>query len=333
MDPVYIPSRGRYRTISTHKHFDRVGMTNWYYIVEPFEQIKYIKALQAEGKELIAKGKLTQGERLADEAAFHVVPFDPDIFKEAYDEVENPKGFQYLDDMGWKPGLTTGPGPARNAINDYARELGLSHYYMMDDDILGFSVDSFYFQKGLYVKGSKNKREHQRLNPVKCFELFERLLDKFENVGHAEFEKAGMAMNHRQNKHFSLNSKTYSCIRIRTDLNVPWRSRWNDDVEFSLQAERKGYVNVSSKVISYATPDSQQQAGGMTESFAQVGTKDKVAYLVKAYPDVAQLTLHYGRIHHIVSYARFQQPLILKPGATMDDLVYELTTLDLPEED
>lgn len=327
MDPVYIPSRGRYKTISTHRHFDRVGNHNWYYFVEPFEQIKYIKALKEEGAKLAKAGKVDQGERLADEAAFHVVPFDPDIYKEAYDAETNPHGFQYLDDMGWKPGLTTGPGPARNGINEYARSLGQSHYYMMDDDILGFSIDSFYCQKGTFVKATKTKPEHQRLNPVMVFELFERFLDKFQNVGHAEFEKAGMAMNHRQNKHFSLNSKTYSCIRIQTELPVPWRSRWNDDVEYSLSAERKGYVNVSSKIISYATPDSQSQAGGMTESFAQVGTKDKVAYLVKAYPDVAQLTLNYGRIHHLVAYSRFKQPLILKPGATLDDLVYDLDTL------
>jgi len=314
MDPVYIPSRGRYKTISTHKHFVRDGMMDWYYVVEAHDQINYIKALEAEGIE---------------NAAFHVLPFDVDKYKEPYDKENNTSGFQYFDNEGWKPGLTTGPGPARNAIHQMAKDRGVSHYYMLDDDITGFAVDSFFFQKGVYARPTKTKKGGQRLSIVKCFELYERFLDKFENVGHAEFEKTGMALNHRQNKHFAVNAKTYSCIRIRTDLEIPWQSRWNDDVVFSLTAEKRGFVNVSSKIISYSTPESQQQAGGMTEAFNSVGTKDKVAFLVKAFPDVSVQTLLYGRIHHLVSYARFDQDLILKPDVTFDDLVYDLDELKI----
>ena len=122
MDPIYIPSRGRYKTISTHKHFDRCGMKEWYYVVEKFDYINYVHALEEQGIE---------------DASFHVIPFDTSIFKEPYDAETNPLGFQYLDDLGWKPGLTTGPGPARNAIHQIAKERGLEHYYMMDDDIVG----------------------------------------------------------------------------------------------------------------------------------------------------------------------------------------------------
>jgi len=316
MDPIYIPSRGRYKTISTHKHFDRCGMKEWYYVVEKFDYINYVHALEEQGIE---------------DASFHVIPFDTSIFKEPYDAETNPLGFQYLDDLGWKPGLTTGPGPARNAIHQIAKERGLEHYYMMDDDIVGFQIDAFHCRKGVYTQARKNKNEDERLNIVKVFELFERLLDKYDNIGHAEFEKSGMAMNHRQNKHFSKNCKTYSCIRIRTDLDIPWRSRWNDDVVFSLDAEKRGYVNVSSKIIAYATPDSQQQAGGMTEAFKEVGTIDKVSYLVKAHPDVSKLTLLYGRLHHQVSYGRFKQPLVLKDDVSLDDLVYDLDDLGIEQ--
>lgn len=309
MDSIYIPSRGRFRTMSTHKHFERKGMKKWFYVVEPFEMVQYINALAAEGIE---------------NPEYHVLPFDTDVYKEPYDPISNPKGYEYFDEHGWKPGLTTGPGPARNALIDFARERGEKHLWMMDDDIILFTVDAFYFQKGVHTKGNRSKPSHERIDLIKSFELFERLLDKYDNVGLAEFEKSGMAMNHRRNKHLAIGGKTYSCIRINTEIDIPWRSRYNDDVVYSLDYLKRGYVNVSSKIIAYATPESQKQAGGMTESFKSVGTKDKVAYLVKAFPDVAKLALKFGRIHHQVSYNRYKNPLVLRQGASLDDLVFDL---------
>lgn len=314
MDSVYIPSRGRYKTMSTHRHFERKGMKNWYYVVEPFELLEYINALAAEGIENPEQ---------------HVLAFDPDVYKEPFHPVTNPKGYEYFDEFGWKPGLTTGPGPARNALIDFARERGEKHLWMMDDDIVLFAVDAFYFQKGVYTKGTKNRPGHERIDLIKCFELFERFLDKYDNVGLAEFEKSGMAMNHRRNKHLAIGGKTYSCIRINTEINIPWRSRYNDDVVYSLDYLKRGYVNVSSKIIAYATPESQQQAGGMTSAFKELGTLDKVRHLVKAFPDVSKLALKYGRIHHQVAYNRFKNPLILRESASLDDLVFDLDSLGI----
>ena len=314
MDSVYIPSRGRYKTMSTHTHFERKGMHNWFYVVEPFEMVLYINALRDMG--------IKDPEQ-------HVLAFDPHVYKEPYDPITNPKGYEYFDEHGWKPGMTTGPGPARNALIDFARERGEKHCWMLDDDIVLFAVDAFYFQKGVYTKGTSKKDAEERIDLIKTFELFERFLDKYENVGLAEFEKSGMAMNHRRNKHLAIGGKTYSCIRINTEIDIPWRSRFNDDVVYSLDYLKRGYVNVSSKIVAYATPESQQQAGGMTESFKSIGTMDKVRHLVKAFPDVSKLALKYGRMHHQVAYNRFKTPLILRQDASLDDLVFDLNSLDL----
>lgn len=322
MDPIYIPSRGRSATASTHRHFEVFGHHDWTYVVEPHDQLNYIRMLMREG---------------IDNPFDHVYVFDVDTYKEPYDPVDNPKGYNYFDDLGWKPGLTTGPGPARNAIHDLARERGQEHYYMMDDDILNFGVDAFFFQKSVYT--TVGGKISTRIHLVKMFELFERWLDKYENVGLAEFEKAGMAMNHRKNTHIATNCKTYSCIRIPTFMDSPWEGRYNDDVCASLNVLRKGYVNVSSKLVGYQTPETQQQAGGMTEAFASIGgTFDKVAYLLKAYPDVSRMALKFGRIHHQVSYLKYNKnPLIFKDGVSLDDLVFHLedacqTTFDNKEE-
>lgn len=318
MDSIYIPSRGRYKTIATHRHFEAKGMHNWFYVVEPFETVAYINAL---------------GDKGVKNPESHVLTFDPHVYKEPYDPETNPKGFEYFDEKGWMPGLTTGPGPARNAALDFAREKGEKHIWLMDDDIYSFSIDCFYFQKNVMTTPTKNFPTKERIDLIKCFELLERLSDKYENIGLVEFEKGGMAINHRKNRQFGIGGKAYTCMRINTEVNIPWRSRFNDDVVYSLDYLKRGYVNLSSKMISYNTPESQQQAGGMTESFKVLGTMDKVRHLIKAFPDVSKLDLRFGRIHHRVAYNRYRNPLILKHGANLDDLVFDLEKAGLTLDD
>lgn len=306
MDTVFIPSKGRYSNCATHKNLEAFDIHNWVYVVEPQEYDKYVAALRAD--------KIWKPET-------HVWAFNLEMFKSPKSK-EHPLGFEYLDDYGWKDGLTTGPGPARNAIQWIARKMGLKHYWMMDDDIANFCCDAFFFQKACWTRDRKTAEPTSwRFNLKNYFELYESFLDKYENVGLAEIEKQGLVQNHRKNRHFSFNCKTYSCIRFRTDIDIPWRSRYNDDVVISLDYEHHGYTNVSSKIITYMTPDSQSQAGGMTEAFHQEGTLRKVKYLLKAFPEVSFFALKFGRFHHLVDYSRYQQPLIYTSnGDSLDDL-------------
>ena len=300
MDSIYIPSRGRYRTMSAHRHFHRYGVENWYYVVEPFDYANYVNALNEEG--------IAEPEK-------HVLMFDVDTYKTPYHEYRNPKGFRYEDEFGWDPGMTTGPGPARNALIDFARERGESHCWMMDDDIQGFGINAFHIQKAVHARGE------ERLNIVEIFELYERLLDKYENLGAAEMDKQGINMNHTKNFHFAVGTKTYTCIRINTALDVPWRGRWNDDVIYSLDYLWRGYVNLSSKIISYLTPNTATQAGGMTEAFKKVGTIDKAGLPKKLFPAVSDVVFKYSREHHQIEYGKIEKELILKDGSNLDDLI------------
>jgi hypothetical protein len=253
----------------------------------------------------------------------HVFAFDVDRFKSPRSK-NHPDGFDYCDDLGWRPGLTTGPGPARNALHQLAIDMGIKTYWMMDDDIVSFSIDAFYFQKNIWTKDLANGGvKERRMSLVDIFDLYERFLDKFDNIGLAEIDKQGLVQNHRKNSHFSVNCKTYTCIRFRTDgPKIPWRSRFNDDVMISLDYEKRGFVNVSSKILSYQTPDTQKQAGGMTEAFHQEGTLRKVKYLVKQYPETTFAILKFGRIHHFVDYSKFRQSLVKKLGPeTIEDIM------------
>lgn len=309
MDTVFIPSKGRASNCQTHRNLEAFDIHNWLYLVEPDDYWNYIHRLRDDGV-------------YAPES--HVYAFDVERFKSPLSP-EHPDGYDYCDPYGWKPGLTTGPGPARNAMHQLALDMGLKHYWMMDDDIVNFAVDCFFFQKSVWTKDVQDggiKKRRISLNDF--FELYERFLDKFSNIGMAELDKQGLAQNYRKNVHFAVNSKAYTCIRFGTEgPRIPWRSRFNDDVMASLDHEKRGMVNVSCKMISYQTPDTQSQAGGMTEAFKQEGTLRKVRYLVKQYPEVSFATLKYERIHHLVHYAKFTQEMVRKPG--VED-VRDLTT-------
>ena len=306
MDTIFIPSKGRAKNCQTHRNFEAFDMHDWIYVVEPQEYWDYVQRLRRDGVYM---------------PETHVYAFDLQTFKSPLSE-DNPLGYDYMDDFGWRQDLTTGPGPARNALHHLAKELGLKHYWMMDDDIAMFSIDGFFCQKGVWTKDKQDGGvENSRLSLIDVFELYERMLDKFSNIGLAEMDKQGLVQNHRKNCHFSVNCKAYSCIRFSTDIDIPWRSRYNDDIMISLDYEKRGYVNVSSKAVSYMTPSSQSQAGGMTEAFHQEGTLRKVKYLVKAYPEHSFFTLRYGRFHHFVDYSKYDQTLHRRDGLEwLDDL-------------
>lgn len=307
MDTVYIPSRGRAYTRKSHQHLERYGMHNWFYLVEPFEYVDYVLGLREEGIE---------------DAERHVLVFDVDEYKAAYIEGENPKGFMYEDDRHWEEGLTTGPGPARNAMLDIARARGESHCWMWDDDIQAFAVNAFHYQRQTYTMGNKSKPAEERVNVVKALELYERLLDKYDNLGTAEFDKSGLSYNHKENRHFAVGAKTYTCIRINTAIDIPWRGRRNDDVLYSLDYLWRGLVNLSSKVLVYVTPapDNEKVAGGMEHD-----NLEKAEMVAALYPTVASVT--YKKVkrgaHHHVAYNKIQTELIFKDGANLDDLFLE----------
>ena len=310
MDTTFIPSRGRSSNCNTHRNLEAFDIHNWVYVVEPDDYWAYVRRLRDDG---------------VYEPESHVYAFDLERFKSPRD-ADHPDGFDYCDDLGWQPGLTTGPGPARNALHQLAIDMGLKHYWMMDDDIQSFTIDAFFFQKNIWTKDIANggvREKRMSLNDIFC--LYQRFLDKFENIGLAEIDKQGLVQNHRKNSQFSVNCKTYTCIRFRTDgPKIPWRSRFNDDVTISLDYEKRGFVNVSSKILAYQTPDTQAQKGGMTEAFHQEGTLRKVKYLVKSYPETTFAILKFGRIHHFVDYSKFRQRLARKPGyERIDDLMPE----------
>lgn len=305
MDTVYIPSRGRAYTRKSHEHLQRYGMTNWAYLVEPFDYVDYVRGLREDGIE--------DPER-------HVLMFDTEVYKSPYREFTNPKGFQYEDERFWEEGLTTGPGPARNAMLDIARDRGESHCWMWDDDIQSFSINAYYWQPQTYTQGSKNREARERINVVEALELFERLLDKYSNLGTAEFDKSGLSRNHEKNRHLAQGAKSYTCMRINTAVDTPWRGRRNDDVIYSLDYLQRGLVNLSSRIIVYNTPlpDNDKTGGGMEHD-----NLEKAQAVVNLYPFLASVS--YTKVqrgaHHHVEYGKVHTELALKDGASLDDLV------------
>lgn len=305
MDMVYIPSRGRAYTRKSHQHLQRYGMMNWAYLVEPFDYVDYVRGLREDGIE---------------DAERHVLIFDTEVYKSPYREFTNPKGFQYEDERFWEEDLTTGPGPGRNAMLDIARERGESHCWMWDDDIQSFSINAFYWQPQTYTQGSKNREARERINVVEALELFERLLDKYSNLGAGEFDKSGLSRNHEKNRHIATGAKAYTCMRMNTAIDIPWRSRRNDDVVLTLDYLHRGLINLSSRIIVYNTPapDNDNITGGMIHD-----NREKAQAVVNLYPFLSSISFKKVKrgAHHHVDYNKIHSELALKDGVSLDDLV------------
>ena len=102
--PIFIPSKGRYKSRLTSKWWDKLGI---YYrlIVEPDEYDLYLQEVKDEKKLVVL-------------------------------DMDYKKNYEYCDDF--KLEKTSGSGPARNFIWDLAEKEGHEWHWIMDDNITSF---------------------------------------------------------------------------------------------------------------------------------------------------------------------------------------------------
>ena len=122
------------------------------------------------------------------------------------------------------------------------------------------------------------------------------------------------------------NSKIYSCILIRNDLDQildeKWRGKYNEDVDLVLRVLKKGLPTIGFQSFTCK----KEKTGGMTGGNSQIysgtesnkfdGFQKKFDSLLEQHPDVVkQMKKHKdGRPHHNVDYKPFKDnKLIILP--------------------
>ena len=118
-------------------------------------------------------------------------------------------------------------------------------------------------------------------------------------------------MSHQ--KPYTMNTRIYSFILNRNDLDYRWRGTWNEDTDLSLRILKDGWCTVQFNQMLAAKMTTQKVKGGNTaEFYKDNGTFLKSKMLENMHPDVAKVVWKFSRWHHEVDYSGFKQELKIK---------------------
>lgn len=212
--------------------------------------------------------------------------------------------------------------PARNFVLHHSRANGDYRHWILDDNIKMYS--RHYNNERIIVCGGS------------AFRTVEDYADRYTNVklcGHQY--KMFVPPTQMSTKAYTLNTRVYSSMLIRNDIEFEWRGKYNEDVDLSLQVLKNGDPTLLFNCFLADKEETLIQKGGNTDSiYLADGVKAKAEALQAQHPDVAKVVTRYGRIHHQVNYHPFKKNPLIKKEVLDDEVDYKLELkliTDLPK--
>ena len=194
--------------------------------------------------------------------------------------------------------LGLGGIPARNWCWEHAISENHAFHWILDDNIDGFA------------RLNNNYRTPCKSGAI--FRAAEDFCDRYENIGQAGFQYRFFVTDREKVPAFRLNTRIFSCILIRNDLNLRWELRYNEDVDLSIRILQSGWCSVLFNAFLQNKAGTQKMKGGNTEDYKKDGTKVKSQVLIDRHPDLASMVYRYGRWHHRVDFDVFRSNMLKK---------------------
>jgi hypothetical protein len=211
-------------------------------------------------------------------------------------------------DKGWGGSI-----PARNFVWEHAISLGAERHWIIDDNIRGF------------YRLNRNKKVEVTDGTI--FRAAEDFVDRYENVGIAGFNYYMFAKHRDELPPFLPNTRIYSCILIKNDLDlrmperrigdttVPaceyprWRGRYNEDTDLSIRAMKQGLCTVLFySFLCYKEATMTMKGGNTDELYSTTGGRlDMADSLIAQHPDIVRLSWKFDRWQHRVDYDSFKK--------------------------
>jgi len=216
---------------------------------------------------------------------------------------------RYLDHYDtcdeWERMKSVGPGAARNFAWDHAVQSGAAWHWVMDDNL-----DAFH-------RFNDNKKRESDTGAI--FKAAEDFVLRYDNIAQAGFNYYSFVKEGDAVPPFTLNTRIYSCLLIRSDVPYRWRARYNEDTDLSLRVLKDGWCTVLFNAFLCGKVTTQRIPGGNTAEFYEIeGTRPKSEMIEALHPDVAKVVWRFNRWHHHVDYRPFKRNrLRLKPGVTV----------------
>jgi len=194
--------------------------------------------------------------------------------------------------------LGQGSIPARNWVWEHSISEGASWHWILDDNIRMF--------KRLW----RNTRRPVRSGV--CFRVIEDFVDRYENVGQAGMHYEFLRPRKYVWPPYILNTRAYSCILNRNDIEHRWRGRYNEDTDLSLRILKDGWCIVLFNAFLAQKSATLTMKGGNTDELYKQdsnfdGRYEMAKSLVDQHPDVVRMSKKWGRWQHHVDYSKWEK--------------------------
>jgi hypothetical protein len=186
---------------------------------------------------------------------------------------------------------------ARNASFEIAKQLGLDYFIQLDDDYTSFM---FRWADGDVLKHSMIKNMDEVLEAMIQF-VDDTGTDTFAMAQGGDFIGGveGSAV------HRPLMRKAMNSFIFRTDSDLRFKGRMNEDVNIYVGEGMRGRLIFTTTAVMLTQRPTQGTAGGMTEMYLETGTYMKSMYTVMMCPScvtVRQMGPTNPRLHHSVRW-------------------------------
>lgn len=213
----------------------------------------------------------------------------------------------HLPKDGALPGLDRGdnfdirgtPLYTRYQLWDVAEDMGYDYFMMLDDDYE-------YFQYRF--------NEDREYDCQKVVNLNRYIDNAIEYMNRADLDSITMAQGgdfiggdeSRMAEKVQTRRKAMNTFLCRTDSKFDFRGVLNDDVNTYIRAAQYGKKFLTVNFISVDQEQTQQDAGGLTDTYLEHGTYTKSFYTILYSPSCTSLsTLHDradARVHHRIEW-------------------------------
>ena len=262
---IMILSHGRADNVRTVNTLKEVNYTGKWYIIIDDEDNQRDEYIKNFGEE-------------------HIIIFNKEEAGKTFDIMDNFKG----------RGV---PTFARNVFHRIAKELGLTYFLELEDDYMCF--------RQRYEENDSLKTRYV----TQFDELIQPYLDFLDLSGAVciAFAQTGDFLGGTGSSVWSqqITRKAMNSFFCRVDRPFQFFGRFNDDVNSYVDNGKRGDLFFTTRDMCLDQPQTQVNAGGITEAYLQYGTYVKSFYSVILCPNcvkISEMGQSHKRIHHLIDW-------------------------------
>jgi hypothetical protein len=206
--------------------------------------------------------------------------------------------------------LGNGSIDVRNFVWKHSIGNGDKRHWILDDNIEGFH--------------RLNNNMKPKVTSGTIFKCCEDFTERYENVPISGMNYYSFCKTTDKVPPYYLNTRVYSCILIKNDLEFRWRGKYNEDTDLCLRTLKAGYCTILFNAFLIGKVTTMRMKGGNTSDvYGDTDNRKEFAdSLERQHPDVVKTVWKFNRWHHSVNYKPFKKnKLIIKEGLFLPNCV------------